>query len=65
MNRRTVRQRLFYHHLPLAVASAACFLLVFALVKGKYLPFRLSMATAYTGAFLLGVTLVLDRAFLA
>jgi sulfoxide reductase heme-binding subunit YedZ len=59
MNRRTLRQRLLYHHLPLAVASAACFLLVFALVKGKYLPFRLSMATAYTGVLLLAVTLLL------
>ena len=59
MNRRTLQQRLLYHHLPLAVASGACFLLVFALVNSKYLPFRLSMATAYTGALLLGVTLVL------
>ncbi len=59
MNRRTFQQRLLYHHLPLAVASAACCLLVFALVKSKYLPFRLSMATAYTGALLLSVTLVL------
>ena len=59
MNRRTLRQRLLYHHLPLAVASAASCLLVFALVKGKYLPFRLSMGTAYTGALLLGLTLVL------
>jgi methionine sulfoxide reductase heme-binding subunit len=59
MNRRTFRQRLLYHHLPLAVASAACCLLVFALAKTQYLPFGLSMATAYTGALLLGVTLVL------
>jgi len=59
MNRRTLRQRLLYQHLPLAVASASCCLLVFALVKSKYLPFRLSMATAYTSALLLGVTLVL------
>src|SRR6185369_16003114 len=59
MNQRTLRQRLLYHHLPLAVVSGACCLLVFALVKSKYLPFRLSMATAYTSAFLLGVTLVL------
>ena len=41
------------------MASGACCPLVFALVKAKYLPFRLSMATAYTGALLLGVTLVL------
>src|SRR5216117_3799144 len=59
MNRRTLRQRLLYHHLPLAVASGACCLLVFALADSKYLPFRLSMATAYTSASLLGVTLVL------
>jgi sulfoxide reductase heme-binding subunit YedZ len=59
MNRRTFRLRLLYHHLPLAVASAACCLLLFALVKSKYLPFRLSMATAYTGALLLGATLML------
>ena len=59
MNRRPLRQRLLYHHLPLAVASAACCLLVFALVGGKYLPFRLCMATAYTGALLLGATLAL------
>src|SRR5262245_27622309 len=59
MNRRTFRQRLLHHHLPLALASATCCLLVFALVKTKYLPFRLSMATAYTGALLLGLTLVL------
>src|SRR5262249_46265634 len=59
MNRRTLSQRLLFHHLPLAVASAACCLLVFTLAKTKYLPFRLSMATAYTGTLLLGVTLVL------
>src|SRR5262249_3918364 len=59
MNRRILRQRLLYHHLPLAMASAACFLLLFELVKTKYLPFGLSMATAYTGMLLLGVTLVL------
>src|SRR5262245_50218971 len=59
MNRRTFRQRLLYHHLPLAMASGACFLLIFELVKTKYLPFGLSMATAYTGMLLLGVTLVL------
>jgi len=35
MNRRTLRQRLLYHHLSLAVASAACCLLVFALVKSN------------------------------
>src|SRR5262245_11425721 len=58
MNRRTFGQRLLYHHVPLAVASAACFLLVFALVKTTYLPFRLSMSTAYTGLLLLGMTLV-------
>jgi hypothetical protein len=59
MNRRTLSQRLLYHHLPLAVASAACCLLVFTLAKTKYLPFRLSMATADTGTLLLCVTLVL------
>ena len=59
MNRRTLRQRLLYHHLPLAVASAACCLLVFAVVGGKYLPYRWSMATAYTGVLLLGATLAL------
>ncbi len=59
MNRRTLRQRLLHHHLPLAMVSATCFLLVFELVKTKYLPFGLSMATAYTGMLLLGVTLVL------
>lgn len=59
MNRRTLRQRLLYHHLPLAVASAACCLLVFTVVGGKYLPYRWSMATAYTGALLLGATLAL------
>jgi sulfoxide reductase heme-binding subunit YedZ len=59
MNRLSFRQRLLYHHLPLAVASAASCLLVFALAKTRYLPFRLSMATAYTGTLLLGVTLVL------
>src|SRR5262245_52929706 len=59
MKRRTFRQRLLYHHLPLAVTSATCFLLIFALVKTTYLPFRLSMGTAYTAAMLLGVTLVL------
>src|SRR5262249_44226582 len=57
MNRRTFPQRLLHHHLSLALASASCSLLVFALVKTKYLPFGLSMATAYTGALLLGVTL--------
>jgi hypothetical protein len=35
MIRRTLRQRLLYHHLPLALASAACCLLVFALVKSS------------------------------
>ena len=59
MKRRSFRQHLLYHHLPLAVISAACFLLVFELVKTTYLPFGLSMGTAYTGAMLLGVTLVL------
>ena len=59
MNPRALPQRLVYHHLPLAVASAGCFLLVYALTKSTYLPFRLSMATAYTGTLLLGVTLVL------
>src|SRR5262245_10507058 len=59
MNRRTLRQRLLYHHLPIGIASTACFLLIFELVKTKYLPFGLSMATAYTGTLLLGVTLVL------
>jgi sulfoxide reductase heme-binding subunit YedZ len=59
MKRRTCGQRLLYHHVPLAVTSAACFLLIFALVKTTYLPFRLSMGTAYTAAMLLGVTLVL------
>jgi sulfoxide reductase heme-binding subunit YedZ len=56
---RTLGQRLLYHHLPLGVASAACFLLVFALARTAYLPFGLSMGTAYTAATLLGVTLVL------
>src|SRR5262245_65240967 len=41
------------------MGSTACCLLIFALVKTKYLPFRLSMATAYTGMLLLGVTLAL------
>src|SRR5215471_12807327 len=59
MSRYTLQQRLLYHHLALASASAACFLLVFALAKTNYLPFRLSMGTAYTSALLLGVTLVL------
>jgi hypothetical protein len=59
MNRRSFRLRPLYHHLPLAVISAAGFLLVFELVKTKYLPFGLSMGTAYTGAMLHGVTLVL------
>src|SRR5262245_26183351 len=59
MNRRTFKERLVHHHLPLAVASVTCCLLVFALAKTKYLPFRLSMATAYTGTLLLGLTLVL------
>ena len=59
MNRRTFRQRLVYHHLPLAVANTICFLLIFALVKTKYLPFGLSMSTAYTSLLLPGVTLVL------
>src|SRR5262245_59474514 len=59
MKRRTLGQRLLYHHLPLAVASAASFLLVFALARTAYLPFGLSMATAYTSLLLLGVTLVL------
>jgi len=59
MKRLSFQQRLVYHHLPLAVINAACFLLVFELAKTKYLPFRLSMGTAYTGAILLGVTLVL------
>ena len=59
MSRRTVRERLLCHHLPLAVASATCCLLVFTLVKSQYLPFRLSMATAYTGALLLFATLAL------
>src|SRR5262245_56339016 len=59
MNRRTFQQRLLYHHLPLAVASGAYFLVVLALIKTKYLPFRLSMSTAYTSLLLLGVTLVL------
>lgn len=59
MIRRTLRHRLLYHHVPLAIASTVCCLLVFAMVKSKYLPFRLSMATAYTGMVLLGVTLVL------
>ena len=58
MSRRDFRQCLLYHHLPLAMASAACFLLLFALAKTKYLPFGLSMATAYTGVLLLDVTLV-------
>jgi len=35
MSRRTLQQRLLYHHLPLAVASTACCLLVFALVKSS------------------------------
>src|SRR5262245_12955863 len=59
MNRRTSRQRLLHHHLPVALCSAACCLLVFALVETKYLPFRWSMATAYTSMLLLGLTLVL------
>jgi sulfoxide reductase heme-binding subunit YedZ len=59
MKRRSSRQRLLYHHLPLAVFSAACFLLVFELAKTRYLPFGLSMGTAYTGTMLLGLTLVL------
>ena len=58
MSRRALQQRLLYHHLPLAVASAACFLLLFEVAKTKYLPFGLSMATAYTSTLLLGVTLV-------
>ena len=60
MNPRALPRRLIYHHLPLAVASVACFLLVYALTKSStYFPFRLSMATAYTGTLLLGVTLAL------
>jgi sulfoxide reductase heme-binding subunit YedZ len=59
MNRNNLRKRLVHHHLPLALAGAGCCLFVFALAKSKYLPFRLSMATAYTGALLLGTTLVI------
>ena len=59
MNRRTLKERLLYHHVPLGIASVACCLLVFMLAKSNYLPFRLSMATAYTGMLLLGGTLVL------
>jgi len=59
MSRQTLRQRLLRHHLPLALASTACFLLIFALARTKYLPFGLSMASAYTGVLLLGVTLLL------
>src|SRR5262249_47512899 len=59
MKRRSLRQRLLHHHLPLALFSAASFLLVFVLVKTEYLPFGLSMGTAYTGTMLLALTLVL------
>jgi methionine sulfoxide reductase heme-binding subunit len=59
MKQRTIGQRLLRHHLPLAAASALSFLLVFAVIKSTYLPFKLSMATAYTSMLLLGVTLVL------
>jgi sulfoxide reductase heme-binding subunit YedZ len=57
--KRTIGQRLLRHHLPLAAASASSFLLVFSLIKSTYLPFKLSMATAYTGMLLLAMTLLI------
>jgi methionine sulfoxide reductase heme-binding subunit len=59
IRRKSLRERLLRHHLPLGLASAACFSVIFAIVRTDYLPFGLSMATAYTGVLLLAVTLVL------
>jgi methionine sulfoxide reductase heme-binding subunit len=51
------RRRLVRHHLPLAGASVAALLLLYALVPSKDPKFRWSMATAYVGLALLGASL--------
>jgi sulfoxide reductase heme-binding subunit YedZ len=51
------RRRLWRHHVPLAIGSAAGLLVVYALVAAERPVARWSMATAYVGLVLLGVSL--------
>lgn len=54
---RRMRRRLVVHHLPLAAASLGLTLFLSAVVASPDVNTRLSMATAYVGLLLLGLTL--------
>jgi sulfoxide reductase heme-binding subunit YedZ len=52
-----LRRRLVQHHLVIGVASALALLALYALVESKDAKFRWSMATAYVGLALIGLSL--------
>lgn len=51
-------QRRFRHHCVLALVSIVAITVIFLALPSDKFPFRLSMATAYTGLILLGTTLL-------
>ena len=53
-----MRRRLLRHHLPITLSSALALVLTYALAGSTNPVFRWSMATAYAGLGLLGLTLV-------
>lgn len=54
-----MKRRIVRHHVPLLAGSAALIAALYALIQSDHAPFRLSMATAYTGLLLLGATLLI------
>lgn len=53
------RKRIFRHHLPLFLITVILVGLTFRAVESQDIIFRMSMATAYPGLFLLAATLVI------
>ena len=54
---RRMRRRLVRHHVMIALATVVALFLIYSLVDSKNPVFRCSMATAYAGLALLGLTL--------
>lgn len=53
-----MQRRLLRHHLALFILCSTLITALMLLIPSEYLPFRLSMATAYTGLLLLAATLL-------
>ena len=52
-------RRLLFHHVALALASVALIAALYVLIRSDQVMFRLSMATAYAGLLLVGITLLI------